>query len=396
MTTTQQGVITLIRSALTGETLSLPEDFSWEEADEIIRSQSLLPLAFQGAYRCGVPMDTDRMKAYRTQYFGYLARSEKQMQAVRQIFRAFEENGIDYLPLKGTILKELYPQPEMRPMGDADILIRMEQYDRIAQVMGSLGYVEKSRSKYDTHWLGHNLFVELHWRLFSSEEEDFVRHFGDSWSRAEESVGHRFHFSAEDTYAYVFFHMTKHFRTWGIGIRQILDLYVFHQKHPEMDESKVEKIMADINLLRFYRNIRKLHAVWIEGDSTDPVSDDITEYVFNSGNFGTLENVMYAKEAKANSTGKVKKSGYRSLFYAVFPTMSDLQLSYNILYKYPFLYPVFWVVRCVDILRHRPGNIRKKLGIIRNMTNEKVTAHQRALNYMGLDFHYEDSEEDFA
>lgn len=39
---------------------------------------------------------------------------------------AFDAGGIDYMPLKGSILKDLYPRHEMRMMGDADILIRME------------------------------------------------------------------------------------------------------------------------------------------------------------------------------------------------------------------------------------------------------------------------------
>jgi hypothetical protein len=72
------------------------------------------------------------------------------------------------------------------------------------------------------------------------------------------------------------------------------------------------------------------------------------------------------------------------MFSAIFPSLELMQLSYNILYKYPILYPFFWPVRWVDALLHRRGNISRKLSIIRNMTDEKIESHQRALNRMGL------------
>ena len=46
------------------------------------------------------------------------------------------------MPLKGCNMKALYPSPELRVMGDADILIRVEQYDRIRPIIQSLGFEE--------------------------------------------------------------------------------------------------------------------------------------------------------------------------------------------------------------------------------------------------------------
>ena len=69
-----------------------------------------------------------------------------------------------------------------------------------------------------------------------------------------------------------------------------------------------------------------------------------------------------------------------------------MQLSYNILYKYPILYPFFWPVRWVDILLHRRKNINMKLQIIRDMTDERMEDHQQAMNLMGLSLNYMDSD----
>ena len=92
MTITQRGVLALLKSAVTGEKLLLPDGFRMEDADEIIQKQSLLPLAYQGAYHCGISPKTDLMQRYRKQYCKVLIHSERQMGAIRQLYQAFEEN----------------------------------------------------------------------------------------------------------------------------------------------------------------------------------------------------------------------------------------------------------------------------------------------------------------
>lgn len=389
MNTLQQGIITLIKSALTGQKLALPAEFSLETADKPVRSQGLLPLVYQGAYLCGIDGKSEIMQRYQKQYFRVLLRSEQQMRAAEGVFRAFDENGIDYLPLKGCVLKNLYPHPEMRVMGDADILIRKEQQDRIKAVMEQLGFREEAISSYDTHWVNESLLAELHHSLFADDQEDLCRYFGDCWSIAVKGAGNRYTFTEEDTFVYIFAHMTKHFRFGGIGARQIVDLFVYRQAHPQMDEARIEQIMEQIHLLDFYRNIRKLLSVWFEDAPEDPVSDFITAYIFSGGNWGTAENLLYAQELlRAKQAGRIGHSRFRSVLRAIFPKLDHMQHSYNILYRHPWLCPIFWVVRWGDILLHRRQNIRKKGKIVLSISDEGITEHQKALNYMGLDYRF--------
>lgn len=391
MTTTQQGVLTLIRSAITGEKLALPEGFSLEEADELICRQSLLPLAYQGAYNCGIPSQDPIMQRYYGKYMSILLRSENQMRTITRIFRAFDENGIDYLPVKGCVLKNFYPQPEMRMMVDADILIRQEQYDRIRPIMEALDFKEGETSACDVHWHHKTILIELHRKLFSEKHKDLRRYFADGWSRAVCTGGHRYDMPDEDGFSYVFTHMAKHFRYAGIGVRQILDLWVYRRAKPDMDEGKIEQIMDRIHMLDFYRNIRRLLTVWFEGAETDPVTDLITNYVFSGGNFGSMEVQLESEVlAGAKTEGSMKNTRGRMLRNVIFLPMDKMRQSYNILYKYPFLYPFCWVARCFDILLHRRKNIRRKMAVVRGASDEKIVARQKLLNDMGVDFYYDD------
>lgn len=385
-----QGVLVLIRSALTGEKLPLPAGFMLEEADKLIRSQSLAPLIYRGAFNCGISPQSEIMQKYQVRYFQHLVSSDKQTRAVEQICAAFEENGIDYMTLKGCNMKKLYPKPEMRSMGDADILIRLEQYERILPLMGQMRYKAVKESPYDFCWQGADLYVELHKRLFAPAQADLYGWFGDGWSKAKKAKGCRYEMSREDEYVYLFTHMTKHFRFCGIGARHLVDLYVYRRAYPDMDETQIEQAMESLRLLDFYRNVRKTLDVWFEDVPSDTVTELITDYVFNSGSFGTEQHKLYSEELLKASKGRneIKNSKLKSFISAVFPPLAHMQLSYNILYKWPVLYPVYWIVRWVDILLHRRKNIGTKMKIIQNMSDEKVNAHEQMMNLMGLDFDY--------
>ena len=143
MDATQKGVLTLVRSAITGEKYSLPEDFDLEQAYPMFRKHGILALAYDGAVRCGVDKGHPVMQKLFQDYLQCLVRSERQMQAIEKLCAAFEEHGVDYMPLKGCNLKKLYPKPELRQMGDADILIRMEQYDDVRRIASEQGFWEK-------------------------------------------------------------------------------------------------------------------------------------------------------------------------------------------------------------------------------------------------------------
>ncbi len=390
MNTVHRGILTLIRSALTDEKLALPNDFTLEQADELIRKQSLLPMAYQGAYNCGVPVDSEIMKRYQQAYYQILMRSERQLGAVEKICTAFEENGIDHMPLKGSVLKKMYPKPEFRPMGDADILIRNEQYTAVRSAMSALGFHEGLASDHDYTWTNEHLLVEIHNCLFSQHQPVFRAYFEDGWCRAQVKQGHKHSLAPEDEYVYIFAHMAKHFQLSGIGARQMIDLYVYRRAHPMMDEAKIESVLDRMHLLAFYHNIKIMLAVWFEDRPTDSVTDVITDFVFSSGNFGTTANKMYADEALKNKSNReTRNAKQKSLIRTLFPPLWYLQLSYNILYKAPVLLPLFWVVRWFDVLLHRRKNISKKFKIIQGMTDDKVEEYAEMMRYVGIELHHQ-------
>ncbi|MFQ5804458.1 MAG: nucleotidyltransferase family protein, partial [Candidatus Methylomirabilales bacterium] len=65
---------------------------------------------------------------------------------LRTLFRAFRDEGIRCVPLRGLALAErLYGGVPPRPMGDIDLLVRKEDLPRIQALFRGLGFSEMDR-----------------------------------------------------------------------------------------------------------------------------------------------------------------------------------------------------------------------------------------------------------
>lgn len=390
MNEVQRGVVMLLRSAVTGERLTLPEGFVIEGAEEIIAKHHIGVPVYAGAAQCGVAMDTPYMMKLFQHYCLQLMRSERQMQAVEALCRAFDEAGVDYMPLKGCNMKKLYPKPELRLMGDADILIRPEQYALIRPAVAALGFTEVQESDHELIWNSRDLHLELHKRLIPSYNQDYYAYFGDGWRLAKPISGTRYGMSPEDEYIYIFTHFAKHYRDGGIGLRHVLDLWVYRRACPELDEAYIRRELKNLQLEDFYLNICRLLETWFDNEPCDSVSDFITDFLFDSGSWGKYANHAISAAAKsARREGSAGKGRRAALLQALFPSAKVLSLRYPVLEKHPWLLPVMWPVRWAAALLFRRDNIRRQRMGRRAVTVESIETYQQALEYVGLDFRFE-------
>ncbi len=391
MNTMQTAVVTLLKSAVTQQSYPLPEDFDLDTAYPQLKRHHMASLLYEGAVLCGVDQQLPVMGKLFESYCKSLLVSQKQMREIDRIFQAFDENGVDYLPMKGCNLKPLYPKHELRMMGDADILIRMEQYDRIKPIMEMLGYEMGAESDHELQWIKKSLFVELHKRVIPSYNQDFYAYFGEGWKLAARKAGTRYEMCPADELVYLFTHFAKHYRDGGIGCRHVLDLWVFLQAHPDLDEEKVKQELDHLHLREFYENIRRLMQVWFEEKPSEEKTDFITDFLFDSGSWGKKEThtvSMGLRDQAGKSGGRIARWKY--LLRVAFPGVEAIKDHYTFLEKAPWLLPFVWIYRPVHRLfskegRRILGNVQKDL---QTLSPKTVSSHQEALQYVGLEFHF--------
>lgn len=391
MNTMQQGVVALLKSAITQCAYPLPEGFDLEAAYLELKRHHMAPLIYEGAVLCGIPKQLPVMQQLFQACCRSLLISEGQMEQIRRICDAFDANSIDYMLLKGSKMKALYPKPELRTMGDADILIRMEQYDRIVPVMESLGFCAGVESDHELVWKNKALFLELHKRVIPSYNKDFYAYFGEGWKLVIRKNGTCYCMLPEDEMVYLFTHFAKHYRDGGIGCRHVVDLWVFLRANPGMDEEKVKRELDKLQLREFYENIRRLIAVWFENASNDEKADFITDFVFASGSWGKAE--THVVSAGVRDIGRSSGSNHARVVYLlrlVFPSVKTLQYKYTILQKAPWMLPLVWLYRPFYKLlnRHERRTLRAHKRNLQLRSAENIQSRQQALQYVGLDYHF--------
>ena len=224
----QRGVIDLIKACLTQEKAYLGTDFDWAAAYQIGRSHDILPMLYYGIVQSEIQIPAELRDALRLETIKSAMLDQNQSREVEGIERSFQAEGIDYLLLKGAVMKQRYLHAEVRTMGDADILIREGQYERIRPILMELGFTEILESDHELIWdKPGRLHLELHKRPIPSYNKDFYAYYGDGWSLAHRTDSSRHEMRDEDEFIYLFTHYAKHYRDGGVGIRQVLYLILF-------------------------------------------------------------------------------------------------------------------------------------------------------------------------
>ena len=391
MTDLQLGITALLRSALFGTQEQLPEAFDFSPALTLGRAHQILPMLFYGVQNSGIVVPEDVKSFLRTATLQSAMVDQSQKTASEAIFSAFEQSGLDYMPLKGILRKSAYPQPEMRLMSDLDILIRPEQYDRIRPLMADLGFTESYESDHELAWRKPGgLLVELHKHIIPSYNQDYYAYFGDGWklARLVPGTAHRFEMKPEDSLIYELTHMAKHYRDGGIGIRHLTDVWLCAQNGQALDQYYIRTELQKLKLWDFYENVLATGRVWFADGAANEKTDFITEFIFASGSYGTMNQKILASGVRtAQTEGRTSTSvRWIKLLRLIFPPPGAMAGRYPAAAKFPVFLPVFWLIRWVQALCKKPSVVRQKAGELQKMAPEQINQFQSALAYVGLRF----------
>ncbi|MDO4544259.1 MAG: nucleotidyltransferase family protein [Clostridia bacterium] len=393
MTEQERCVINLIKAAIVGEGAAVSVD---NEAAllRLASMHQIHSLLCYGILESKTVVSADCLEKLQTETIKNAALDERQRYDYETIASSFEAEGIEYLPLKGIELKRLYPKSEMRPMSDIDILIRTEQYKKAAKVMSALGYTEEVESDHEWIWNKTDATaIELHRRLIPSYNKDFYASFGEGWQLAVQSDNnkYRYHLEVNENFYYLFTHFAKHYRDGGIGIRHITDLWVYMLKTPSLDKEKVRQMLTEVKLDQFFDNTLKTIAVWFDDAPSDEVADAITRHILLSGSYGKTENKALSAAVKSEiSAGTAKGTRFRMLWNTVFLPYKHMCKKYPSLKKCPILLPLFWFVRIIDVLLHKPDAIKKKQNEFKNITSQNIEDYHNSLKLVGLDYNFKE------
>lgn len=380
MTEIERGILLLIKSAVTGEKYEMPEGFELGTAARKMYALGLFSMGYNGIVNCSLlPEKSVFLDKLSELYCMDVVSNDRQMYLLEKMFAKFEEQNIEYMPVKGAVMKTLYPAPEMRSMSDADILIRTKDREKLAQLMEQLGFQPLSESDHEWNWISHDLKVELHKRLVSSDDKLYYQYFGDGWKFAREKQGCRWSMSPEDMFVFDFTHFTKHYCKSGVSVRHVADLWLHTRSHPQLDLGYIRSQLAKMQLEVFFDHIMALIDAWFRDGQWDDRLIHITDYIFSGG---VTKAVSDQARAAQHSGGKGGK--FRVILTRMFPGRKHLDWNYPGLKKVPL--PFAWVARWFMLLTSRKSSVKKRSQEIKDTSKESVREHNERLAYVGLQF----------
>ena len=335
--------------------------------------QGILYLAVQSG---AVTLSAENEVKLQKSYMAILAREATQQEEIEYIRNAFNEENIEFMFLKGTHLKSLYPVPEMRFMVDMDILVKEKSMEKGGELILARGFTQEMNNGKDIVLVKKPfLTIELHKMLFV---EDYFMHdyFKGVWNRVEKVSSCEYKMPISDLYVYTLAHLAEHYLEAGSCFRPLMDLYLMEKTHTELDFDYINKQFEIIGIDKFAIKIRQLYKSAFDDAE---YNDDLI----------TIENyiVFGAPVKNASEVSKVaitKKSKSQRFMESAFPNLKHMKLKYSILKKAPFLLPFFWVVRFFEFVFLKKGSIEQKQAKISNVDQESTDIMREIFEKSGL------------
>lgn len=370
--------IYLMRCTLNGESA---KDFSGGDFGELFRiaqdhnMTNMLYYALQD--NCSVP---DEISQELQKYHDLMVyKCAYQKAAEQEMERLFNENEIRYMLLKGCTVRDLYPSEDMREMADIDILVSKQDLEKIRKFMIASGYEFKGdRDHHDVYIKNEFVSVEVHYTVPGCLNEYFA---SLSWSGA---IRHGFKYSldASENYIYLINHLHEHFIVGGIGVRSLLDIFLYEKEYvTDINWEYINLIFEEYGILDFVKNLRALNDAWFGQGRSDEMLDEMGEYVFKSGSYGRVTHAIMSSADGAESDVGVT---LKALKKAIFLPVREMHNRMRILDKFPFLLPFGYLARLVSILFKQFRRLSGWTKSLRAVNAESVKKHKEMFERFGI------------
>lgn len=350
----------------------------------IAKKHNLVSIMAQAMENMGFESDSDIWKRWLKEKNQLIYKSvlmDVEREAIQDFF---EKNNIWYMLLKGMVIRKYYPAPELREMADNDILFDNKYSKEVYEFMTARGYKSDDYNKgYHDEYLKPPAYnFEMHRQLVSSKERPkwyeyykdvksiLIKDTNENRETAANSesnnTSNQFYFSDNDFYVYFIVHTYKHFLNSGMGLRTVLDVYLYVSNLQEkLDFDYIEEQLKKLDAYDFEQTFRSIAFKMFDEnledrkwwDLFDVKEQEMLSYVLDAGTYGNLENSVahkmgYTKGEKKKASDKVKY-----IFRRLFPSMDTIEEFFPFFYKHKWAIPFLYIYRIGKI----PFARRKKV-----------------------------------
>ena len=320
---------------------------------------------------------------------GTIAAFARRGAAFEALTQKLNDAGIPHIVMKGYVLRDCYPVPELRTFGDIDFVIRPEDRAKSHQLMLDLGFQTKNDWEPVYSYLKETEFYEIHTDIMEvdvSDKADYRGYFREMWQHTRLRGGLTAEFTPEYHLLYLLTHIAKHIRGPGAGARMYLDIAAFLKRGgASLDWPWLWRELETLKLKDFAGVVFTACEEWFGVPRPDGCRDvlretmeEFTAFTMEAGVFG-----CYQREEGVNALKRTDENRGKLLLRRAFPAAKEIQSRYTYLQKRPWLLPAAWIHRLVKTRASWASHAHEAQTIL-NADDKEVARLQKISRDIGL------------
>ena len=359
MTKSQQVLLALLKKSLFNIDISLPSEVDWQEVYDEAVSQSVVPIAYDGT--AGVnDIPREIAKKFKDYSLAVFLQNDSVLKGQQDVSKLLQQNGIAYAILKGASVARYYSKPELRTLGDVDLLVSKADFEDTKKLLVSNGYTltREEKNHFHCNFKKQDVIFELHFEMSDFPNTSLCNELRKELDKAVSSVekveymGNSF-YSLDTLYqaCSLLLHTERHISKDGIGLRQLIDFGFFAKENYELfSKGECVSFLNEYGLFRLSKVCLNLFEKYFcDKQIEDETADFLFEIALKKGNFGAKREV---EETYANGNTRIADRNVFVKWFRFFENRAaltwELTKKYPLLKKIGFIYlPIRHVFRVI-------------------------------------------------
>lgn len=369
MNNNEKYFVSLISSYLNQDSPALPmNDIDWAEIYRLSSIHNVCAVVASQAFKLkdGYKPDDKTASLFRQQIGYTVIDAERKNKAIDFIKEFLSKNDIDFIMVKGAVLRNYYPIADFRTSSDIDVIIRDNDFKKCMNLLKVSKHNIKSYSANEISVFYNNIHIEIH-----SETGQDNAYFNNIFNMCK-SDGNEYVIGKEDHLLYVMCHIIKHFNHCGAGIKMFMDIDAIIRNTENFNYNDFINLCKKLKIDTFAKSSFALCRYWFntpvksELDFTNQsqLRDLFENEIIKSGTFGfNMRNLgdFYINKAIGKDGKNNFLSKLRAFFIFLFPPKKALKSRYEYLNKRPYLLPAAWFSRLFEGLFCRFGHSKNTI-----------------------------------
>ena len=336
-------------------TEEIPQE-QWADIFRLAQEHTVVSLAFAGTQAVRDQIPAELTARWRGLMLNIMMQNNRINAAEKEILGLMEEAGLPCVILKGSSFSVCYPQPDLRLLGDIDLLTRPEDGEKIKEILEKAGFhAPETDHPFHIDYYRKGVVLEIHYAastfpdtpggnkakacmadcLSSVQKVPFSDFMIPVLSPAHQALS-------------ALLHMERHMTTISISLRQVYDWAAFVASVPVAQfTEEVLPVLEDCGLARFAQVITKTCIRYLGMDAAlapwcakveNSMTEAMMEEILRAGNLGQSPESDDVSNILVDRNGS---SNYLKNLISFLSTSSRKQ--FPITKKLPILLPFFWI-----------------------------------------------------